>query len=171
MARVQAWQLPAAFTSNRARTDTLDTPPFGEYQMNLPPDQDPLQFLKSLWGQMGIPFSGMVTPTLDVGELDKRIGDLKSVQNWLTLNLSMIQATIQGLEMQKATLSAIRQGMDGKPPESSTGNPMVDTWWDFIQSQMKQGAAPQGAAPQDGTQQANSRPSDSRQDKDPGIVK
>ena len=35
--------------------------------MNSPPDQDPLQFLKSLWGQMGIPFSGMITPTLDVG--------------------------------------------------------------------------------------------------------
>lgn len=129
--------------------------------MNSPPDQDPLQFLKSLWGQMGIPFSGMITPTLDVGELDKRIGDLKSVQNWLTMNLSIIQATIQGLEMQKATLGAIRQGMSGKPPESSTGNPMVDTWWDLIQTQMKQGNTYQGKA-----QQASSQ-----KDKDPGKSK
>ena len=116
--------------------------------MNSPSGQDPLQFLKSLWGQMGIPFAGMITPTLDVGELEKRIGDLKSVQNWLTMNLSMVQATIQGLEMQKATLSMIRQGISGKPPESSSRNPMVDIWWDLIQAQMKQANATQGNATQ-----------------------
>ncbi len=101
--------------------------------MNSPPNQDPLQFLKSLWGPMGVPFAGMITPTLDVGELEKRIGDLKSVQNWLTLNLSMVQASIQGLEMQKATLDAIRQGMNVKQPEPAKGNPVVDAWWDVIQ--------------------------------------
>ncbi len=116
--------------------------------MNSPSGQDPLQFLKSLWGQMGIPFAGMITPTLDVGELEKRIGDLKSVQNWLTMNLSMVQATIQGLEMQKATLSMVRQGISGKPPESSSRNPMVDIWWDLIQAQMKQANATQGNATQ-----------------------
>jgi hypothetical protein len=112
-----------------------------EHRMNSPPNQDPLQFLKSLWGPMGIPFAGMITPTLDVGELDKRIGDLKSVQNWLNMNLSMIQATIQGLEMQKATIGAIQQGMGVKPPESASGNPIADAWWDVIQgtAQAQQG--------------------------------
>ena len=123
--------------------------------MNSPSGQDPLQFLKSLWGQMGIPFAGMITPTLDVGELEKRIGDLKSVQNWLTMNLSMVQATIQGLEMQKATLSMIRQGISGKPPESSSRNPMVDIWWDLIQAQMKQANATQGNATQGHATQGN----------------
>ena len=123
--------------------------------MNSPSGQDPLQFLKSLWGQMGIPFAGMITPTLDVGELEKRIGDLKSVQNWLTMNLSMVQATIQGLEMQKATLSMIRQGISGKPPESSSRNPMVDIWWDLIQAQMKQANATQGNATQGNATQGN----------------
>ena len=123
--------------------------------MNSPSGQDPLQFLKSLWGQMGIPFAGMITPTLDVGELEKRIGDLKSVQNWLTMNLSMVQATIQGLEMQKATLSMIRQGISGKPPESSSRNPMVDIWWDLIQAQMKQANATQGNATQGQATQGN----------------
>jgi hypothetical protein len=102
--------------------------------MNSPPNQDPMQFLKSLWGQMGVPFAGMVTPTLDAGELDKRINDLKSVQNWLNLNLTIIQTTIQGLEMQKATLGAIRQSMGSKPPESATGNPIAEAWWDVIQN-------------------------------------
>ena len=144
--------------------------------MNSPSGQDPLQFLKSLWGQMGIPFAGMITPTLDVGELEKRIGDLKSVQNWLTMNLSMVQATIQGLEMQKATLSMIRQGISGKPPESSSRNPMVDIWWDLIQAQMKQanatqgnatqGNATQGDASQGNTPQRNAQQGRSQQDKD-----
>ena len=144
--------------------------------MNSPSGQDPLQFLKSLWGQMGIPFAGMITPTLDVGELEKRIGDLKSVENWLTMNLSMVQATIQGLEMQKATLSMIRQGISGKPPESSSRNPMVDIWWDLIQAQMKQanetqgnetqGNATQGNATQGDASQGNTPQRNAQQDKD-----
>lgn len=76
-------------------------------------NNDPLQFMKSMWSQMGasVPgFSlpGMVTPTLDHDELEKRITDLKAVEGWLRMNLSMLQLTIQGLEMQQSTLSAVR---------------------------------------------------------------
>jgi len=78
--------------------------------MNQASNPDPMQFLKSLWGPMGIPLAGLVTPTLDVGELDKRIADLKSVETWLNTNLSMLRMSIQGLEMQRATLSAMQQG-------------------------------------------------------------
>jgi hypothetical protein len=39
------------------------------------PNTDPLEFLKGMWGSMGFAVPGMVTPTLDVGELDKRIAD------------------------------------------------------------------------------------------------
>jgi len=49
-----------------------------------------------------------VTPTLDVGEIEKKIADLKAVENWLKMNLSMLQMTIQGLEMQCVTLNAVR---------------------------------------------------------------
>lgn len=34
------------------------------------------------WGKMGFSLPGMVTPTLDVDELDKRIADMKAVENW-----------------------------------------------------------------------------------------
>jgi hypothetical protein len=34
---------------------------------------DPLAFVRSLWGGMGVSMPGMVTPTFDVDELDKRI--------------------------------------------------------------------------------------------------
>ena len=110
--------------------------------MTQPPNQDPLQFLKSLWGPLGVPIAGMITPTLDPGEVEKRIADLKAVENWLKMNLSLLQMNIQGLEMQKASLTAIQQGIGAKPPDSPTGNPMVDAWWNVMQGQAPQGKDP-----------------------------
>ena len=34
--------------------------------------QDPLEFVRGMWNNMGFSLPGMVTPTLDVEELDKR---------------------------------------------------------------------------------------------------
>jgi hypothetical protein len=67
---------------------------------------DPFEFLKTMWGPMGQSLPGMVTPTLDVNEVDKRITELKTVETWLSMNLNMVKMTIQGLEVQKATLTA-----------------------------------------------------------------
>lgn len=47
-------------------------------------------------------------PTLDPEELDKRIQDLRTVQFWLEQNARMIAMTIQGLEVQKMTLSTLK---------------------------------------------------------------
>lgn len=69
---------------------------------------DPLSFVRSLWSGMGVSMPGMVTPTFDVDELDKRIKDMKAVEGWLRMNLSMLQMTIQGLEMQRTTLGAVQ---------------------------------------------------------------
>lgn len=71
---------------------------------------DPLAFVRNMWSGMGIslPGMGMVTPTFDVDELDKRIKDMKAVEGWLRMNLSMLQMTIQGLEMQRTTLGAVQ---------------------------------------------------------------
>ena len=69
---------------------------------------NPLDMLQGMWNQMGFQLPGMVTPTLDEGELDKQIRDLRSVENWLRMNLSMLQMTIQNLEMQKSALGTFR---------------------------------------------------------------
>lgn len=69
---------------------------------------DPLSFARKMWGGMGMSLPGMVTPTLDVAEIEKKVADLKAVENWLKMNLSMLQMTIQGLEMQCVTLNAVR---------------------------------------------------------------
>lgn len=47
-------------------------------------------------------------PTLDPEELEKRITDLKTVQFWLEQNARMIAMTIQGLEVQRMTLSTLK---------------------------------------------------------------
>jgi hypothetical protein len=104
---------------------------------------DPFEFLKMLWGPMGLPLPGMVTPTLDVSEIEKRIAELKSVETWLTMNLNLLKMTIQGMEMQRATLSAM-QGMQAAGAEAAkagaetaqagpTGNPFADAWWNVLQ--------------------------------------
>jgi hypothetical protein len=76
--------------------------------MSNAPSNNPLDMLQGMWNQMGFQLPGMVTPTLDEGELDKQIRDLKSVENWLRMNLSMLQMTIQNLEMQKSALGTFR---------------------------------------------------------------
>ncbi len=69
---------------------------------------NPFEFLQSLWGANPVPLPGFVTPTMDTEELAKRIADLKAVEGWLKLNLTMLQSTIQGLEVQQATIAALR---------------------------------------------------------------
>jgi hypothetical protein len=67
---------------------------------------DGVEFIKRAWSGLNIP-STMV-PTVDIEELDKRIADLKAVEQWLNLNLSMLHGTIQGLEIQRGTLAAVK---------------------------------------------------------------
>lgn len=112
---------------------------------------DPLEFLKGMWNSVGFNLPGMVTPTLDPGELDKRIGDLKTVEGWLRMNLNMLQMTIQGLEMQRATLAAM-QAMSQAATSSEEGgqagafaNPAL--WpWSLMQAQSP-GSSPENDPP------------------------
>jgi hypothetical protein len=74
--------------------------------------QDPFEMFRRLWGPLGVPVPGMAMPTLDPQEIDKRVQELKSVEMWLSMNLNMLRAAIQGLEMQKAGLNAMQQAMN-----------------------------------------------------------
>jgi len=95
--------------------------------------QDPnMDFMRQMWSNMGFGLPGMVTPTLDVDEITKRITDLRAVEGWLKMNLSMLQMTIQGLEVQGAALSAVRAmsqpGENGEMPTNPFANPALWTW-------------------------------------------
>jgi hypothetical protein len=67
---------------------------------------DTLEFVKNLWGGMKVP--GMAMPSLSVDEVNKQITDLKAVESWLNVNMSMLRSTIQALEVQSATLAALQ---------------------------------------------------------------
>jgi hypothetical protein len=87
---------------------------------------DGFDFVRKMWGVTGLPglptvggitqfahglpqaLPSMITPTLDVGELDKRIADLRAVEQWLALNANMLRATIQSLEVQRNTIATLK---------------------------------------------------------------
>ena len=107
--------------------------------------QDPLEFLKAMWGKLGFPLPGVVTPTVDMDELDKRVADLKAVEGWLKMNLGMLQATIQGLEMQRATLAAWKSV--GQTAAQAPANPFAQPglWpWNLASRPAEGGAKPAG---------------------------
>jgi len=52
--------------------------------------------------------SNWVAPTLNLEELEKRIGELKAVHFWLDQNSKALGATIQALEVQKMTLATLK---------------------------------------------------------------
>jgi hypothetical protein len=108
-------------------TDTAGSvPPFPGF-----PGFPPAEMLDRMWGMMRLtPFgsafpgsepgiaqglgpslsmmSDIMTPLTNIEELDKRITDLRAVEQWLKLNLSMLQSAIQAMEVQRATLSTLR---------------------------------------------------------------
>lgn len=69
------------------------------------------QTFSTLSGANGLAKGLAMQPTLDPAELEKKISELKSVESWLKLNLSMLSSTIQGMEVQLATITTLQQFM------------------------------------------------------------
>ncbi len=69
--------------------------------------KDTLEFMQKMWNPMGFPLPGMIAPTVDPEELDRKLAELRSVENWLKMNLAFLQMTIKTLEMQKAALETL----------------------------------------------------------------
>jgi hypothetical protein len=82
---------------------------------------DTLEFVKNLWGGMKIP--GMAMPSLSVDDVNKQITDLKAVESWLNVNMSMLRSTIQALEVQSATLAALHSMSSSMSSLAQAGMP------------------------------------------------
>ncbi|MCC7485525.1 MAG: hypothetical protein IT529_11125 [Burkholderiales bacterium] len=78
--------------------------------------KDMFEFMQKMWNPLSFPLPGMVTPTLDVGEIEKKVTELKAVEAWLTMNVGFVQMTIKTLELQKAALESLTAGA---PPAAS----------------------------------------------------
>ena len=72
--------------------------------------KDLFEFFQKMWNPTSFPIPGMFTPTMDVNEVEKKIAEMKSVENWLKMNLTFLQMTIKTLEMQKAALESLTAG-------------------------------------------------------------
>jgi hypothetical protein len=130
-------------------TDTPGgTPPFGSFPgMTGFPQSD---MMEKMWDMMKLnPFaaaaapggspslsmmSDLLAPLTNVEELDKRIKDMRAVEQWLKLNLNMLQSAIQALEVQRATLATLRafgafaQSSVEKAQASSAASPAASGW-------------------------------------------
>lgn len=101
--------------------------------------KDPLELLKRMWAPMSLPVPGMVVPLANPADIEKRIADLRSVEHWLTLNLNVVKMSIQGLEMQQATLVAMQAaqqslGRSGGPAGETSAPPNpLEAWWSLLQ--------------------------------------
>jgi hypothetical protein len=123
---------------------------------------DTLDFVKNLWGSMSVP--GLTAPTLSVEELDKKINDLKAVEAWLNLNMSMLRGSIQALEVQRGTIAtlksvgaslaaAVNQGTNDK--SIFDANPYASAFFHHAREADKEPAAAPPAAPKP---QADAKP-------------
>ena len=96
-----------------------------------------MEFFQKMWNPLGLQFPGM-TPgapgaaqgmpqfpfppaaanpfmNFDPSEVQKKIAEFRAVETWLNMQISMLQMTIKTMEMQKASLEALRtQGKSGK---------------------------------------------------------
>ena len=91
--------------------------------------QEAMEFMQRMWNPLGVPIPGFTPPgaqapgpagampfpnpatmfaTLDPAEVERKIEELKVVENWLKMTLSMMQMSIKTLELQKASLEALR---------------------------------------------------------------
>ena len=110
-----------------------------------PSPKDALEFLQRMWNPLGVPMPGFGLPgaaastpaapvpatpaapgfafpnpammfaALDPAEVQRKIDELKVVENWLSMSLAMMQMSIKTLELQKASLEALR-GATREPP-------------------------------------------------------
>jgi hypothetical protein len=104
-----------------------------------------MEFFQSLLKSSGMSssFANWMAPTLDPDELERKIVDLRVVLQWLEANVRLTQATIQGLEVQRMTLSTLK-----------TMNVDFGDLASHLGSAMRAGAEAMGAATQMGVGEA-----------------
>jgi hypothetical protein len=75
-----------------------------------------MEMMRQAWagltGPGGLASSLPMAPPMNLEDLDRRIAELRSVENWLRMNLSMLSSTIQGMEVQRSTISTLRAFVD-----------------------------------------------------------
>lgn len=145
---------------------------------------DTMEYVRNAWSSLNVPSS--LAPTVDVDELDRRIGDLKAVEQWLTINLNLLKASVQALEIQRGTIATLRAygsmlesqaqaaaapaaepaaaASEKAAPEAAAMVPGLDTtaWWELLQRQFDQITAAALGAHGPGEKATSGQTSDAR---------
>ena len=92
---------------------------------------DPFSFFQKMWSNHNLP--------LNVEQMDKKIQDLRMVENWLQLNLQMVQTTIASFETQKNFMQSA-QGMFNTiaTPPNTQATPLPQLWQQMQEQFMQQ---------------------------------
>lgn len=81
---------------------------------------DPFEMIKNFWASMpGMGAAGMSAPQMpsfDPKDIEKRLGELKQVKQWLEMNLNMMNLQINTMEMQLNTFKGFNP--QAKEPDS-----------------------------------------------------
>ena len=154
-------------------TDTPGgTPPFGSFPGMTGFAQGDM--MEKMWDMMKLnPFaaaaapggspslsmmSDMLAPLTSVEELDKRIKDMRAVEQWLKLNLNMLQSAIQALEVQRATLATLRAFgafAQSSVEKASSSAPSTKSGWPAPPPEKPKAEAEPEPEPQPGTEASN----------------
>jgi len=88
------------------------------------------QEMFELWQKMvnpgGYPLQSLMFPVLDAKEIDRKIGELATVEQWLRANLNMLQMSIKSLEYQRALLKGgekFSQALRDQAPSNAGAGP------------------------------------------------
>jgi len=109
---------------NSQNSNPFALPGFGQAgDMSHNPLLASMEMMRQAW--QGLATSGMlaqppVSAALTTEDLDRRIGDLRAVENWLRINMSMLASSIQALEVQRATIATLKSfaNVPGAPTDS-----------------------------------------------------
>jgi hypothetical protein len=75
-----------------------------------------MEMMRKAWagltGPGGLAQALPMAPPMNLEDLDRRIAELRTVEGWLRMNLSMLSSTIQGMEVQRSTIATLRSFVD-----------------------------------------------------------
>lgn len=73
---------------------------------------DPFALWRQFWQNAAPGASQAFLPPLSAEEIDRKLSELRVVENWMAMNMGMLAMQIKTLELQKAALASLKQ-----PPE------------------------------------------------------
>ena len=121
-----------------------------------------MEMMRQAWtglvSQGGLAQAIPMTPSMNVEELERRIAELRSVESWLRMNLSMLDSTIQAMEVQRATINTLKSfagkmsamdptapggasPLEAAAPFNAAAQSASQAWWNLLQQQFNNIAA------------------------------